>query len=441
MKKSFFATALLTSLLLTTPSFAAETYKDSDSGFSLKLPDNKYSMAGENFYGIFDYSGLFQTHMFVAIDSDKIEEKLGNKLTAIDFKKKVEEVKLLERNNLLTTNLKKDYLDPTFYSEFSIIPKKLLNGKESITTEKIKGKDFIVINTENETDEKKDLFAASNTKIALTVANDNLYALVSILEKPRISDGLSEDRKEWHKKRISTGVEKHNKWRKDLLNGLKLFVPTAKEETIRIADDANGEDIVIPNTWLYARGKDFLDDGEKCVVAFAMPEENFKKIQERALDTSKEEYSKAVNSAASGDAENYNMNTLDGFYNSMGEFILAASYKPGKYDELKLNKLMEEINENKADVEKILNDFRNEKGKEVYRGVLLRDFTYLLSMDPELIDLASKIDVTLMKRYDFSSASFVKLTKEKGHGMIYVSKGDGFKTDLIIKKYFPDFSI
>ena len=271
---------------------AANTYTDLDSGFKLKSQPSWMEIGGRNFYGLANKPEKKETalNIICAYTAKEVEESTGKKFSTDEFLKKYKDLQVLERNGLSPDKVNYLLFMPDPYeiktgNKLSLAPKELLdNSNISISTNKTGKQPYvylhIVDNGENE--KKKSLGRSIDMQIAITSANNMLYAVVSTFplpnlqaQKERVEEATPFSKKKVRSELTDGNKEKVNGYiasRKAFLKGLTFFTPAKATVPYGFDDQLLGGRIRIPEDWAYVQANDDTIDKKIPVkITLAMP--------------------------------------------------------------------------------------------------------------------------------------------------------------------------
>ena len=288
-------TASVSALLLlgSLSAFAAtNTYTDPDSGFKLKAQPSWMEIGGKNFYGLANKPDKKETSLNVicAFTAKEVEEATGEKFSTEEFLKKYKDLQVLERNELSPDKVNYMLFMPDPYeikadNKLSLAPKELLdNSTISISTNKNVKQPYVYLHIvdKGNTDTLKSLHRSVDMQIAITSANNMLYAVVSTFPLPNLKAQKDkiEEATPFSKKKVRSEFTDENKdrlngyiaSRKAFLKGLSFFKPEKDTVPYGFNDELLGGRIKLPETWAYAQvNDDTIDINIPVKITLAMP--------------------------------------------------------------------------------------------------------------------------------------------------------------------------
>ena len=288
-------TASVSALLLlgSLSAFAAtNTYTDPDSGFKLKSQPSWMEIGGKNFYGLANKPDKKETSLNVicAFTAKEVEEATGEKFSTEEFLKKYKDLQVLERNELSPDRVNYMLFMPDPYeikadNKLSLAPKELLdNSTISISTNKNVKQPYVYLHIvdKGNTDTLKSLRRSVDMQIAITSANNMLYAVVSTFPLPNLKAQKDkiEEATPFSKKKVRSEFTDENKdrlngyiaSRKAFLKGLSFFKPEKDTVPYGFNDELLGGRIKLPETWAYAQvNDDTIDINIPVKITLAMP--------------------------------------------------------------------------------------------------------------------------------------------------------------------------
>ena len=288
-------TASVSALLLlgSLSAFAAtNTYTDADSGFKLKAKPYWMEIGGKNFYGLANKTDKKETSLNVicAFTAKEVEEATGKKFSTEEFLSKYKDLQVLERNNLSPDKVNYTLFMPDPYeikadNKLSLAPKELLdNSTISISTNKNGKQPYVYLHIvdNRKEDTLKSLRRSVDMQIAITSANNMLYAVVSTFPLPnlRVQKDKIEEATPFSKKKVRSEFTDGNKdrlngyivSRKAFLKGLSFFEPEKDTVPYGFNDELLGGRIKLPETWAYAQvNDDTIDINIPVKITLAMP--------------------------------------------------------------------------------------------------------------------------------------------------------------------------
>ena len=288
-------TASVSALLLlgSLSAFAAtNTYTDPDSGFKLKAQPSWMEIGGKNFYGLANKPDKKETSLNVicAFTAKEVEEATGKKFSTEEFLSKYKDLQVLERNNLSPDKVNYTLFMPDPYeikadNKLSLAPKELLdNSTISISTNKNGKQPYVYLHIvdNGKEDTLKSLRRSVDMQIAITSANNMLYAVVSTFPLPNLKAQKDkiEEATPFSKKKVRSEFTDGNKdrlngyiaSRKAFLKGLSFFEPEKDTVPYGFNDELLGGRIKLPETWAYAQvNDDTIDINIPVKITLAMP--------------------------------------------------------------------------------------------------------------------------------------------------------------------------
>ena len=288
-------TASVSALLLlgSLSAFAAtNTYTDPDSGFKLKAQPSWMEIGGKNFYGLANKPDKKETSLNVicAFTAKEVEEATGKKFSTEEFLSKYKDLQVLERNNLSPDKVNYTLFMPDPYeikadNKLSLAPKELLdNSTISISTNKNGKQPYVYLHIvdNGKEDTLKSLRRSVDMQIAITSANNMLYAVVSTFPLPnlKVQKDKIEEATPFSKKKVRSEFTDGNKdrlngyiaSRKAFLKGLSFFEPEKDTVPYGFNDELLGGRIKLPETWAYAQvNDDTIDINIPVKITLAMP--------------------------------------------------------------------------------------------------------------------------------------------------------------------------
>ena len=288
-------TASVSALLLfgSLSAFAAtNTYTDPDSGFKLKSHPSWMEIGGKNFYGLANKPDKKETSLNVicAFTAKEVEEATGEKFSTEEFLKKYKDLQVLERNELSPDKVNYMLFMPDPYeikadNKLSLAPKELLdNSTISISTNKNGKQPYVYLHIvdKGNTDTLKSLHRSVDMQIAITSANNMLYAVVSTFPLPNLKAQKDkiEEATPFSKKKVRSEFTDENKdrlngyiaSRKAFLKGLSFFKPEKDTVPYGFNDELLGGRIKLPESWAYAQvNDDTIDINIPVKITLAMP--------------------------------------------------------------------------------------------------------------------------------------------------------------------------
>ncbi len=271
---------------------ATNTYTDKDSGFKLKSQPSWMEIGGKNFYGLANKPDKKEASLNVicAFTAKEVEESTGEKFSTAEFLSKYKDLQVLERNELSPDKVNYMLFMPDPYeikadNKLSLAPKELLdNSTISISTNKTGKQPYVYLHIvdKGNTDTLKSLRRSVDMQIAITSANNMLYAVVSTFPLPNLK--AQKDKIEgatpFSKKKVRSGftdgnMEKLNSYvasRKAFLKGLSFFAPVKDTVPFGFNDELLGGRIKLPEAWAYAQvNDDTIDINIPVKITMAMP--------------------------------------------------------------------------------------------------------------------------------------------------------------------------
>ncbi len=288
-------TASVSALLLlgSLSAFAAtNTYTDPDSGFKLKAQPSWMEIGGKNFYGLANKPDKKETSLNVicAFTAKEVEEATGKKFSTEEFLSKYKDLQVLERNNLSPDKVNYTLFMPDPYeikadNKLSLAPKELLdNSTISISTNKNGKQPYVYLHIvdNGKEDTLKSLRRSVDMQIAITSANNMLYAIVSTFPLPNLKAQKDkiEEATPFSKKKVRSEFTDGNKdrlngyiaSRKAFLKGLSFFEPEKDTVPYGFNDELLGGRIKLPETWAYAQvNDDTIDINIPVKITLTMP--------------------------------------------------------------------------------------------------------------------------------------------------------------------------
>ena len=288
-------TASVSALLLlgSLSAFAAtNTYTDPDSGFKLKAQPSWMEIGGKNFYGLANKPDKKETSLNVicAFTAKEVEEATGKKFSTEEFLSKYKDLQVLERNNLSPDKVNYTLFMPDPYeikadNKLSLAPKELLdNSTISISTNKNGKQPYVYLHIvdNRKEDTLKSLRRSVDMQIAITSANNMLYAVVSTFPLPNLKAQKDkiEEATPFSKKKVRSEFTDGNKdrlngyiaSRKAFLKGLSFFEPEKDTVPYGFNDELLGGRIKLPETWAYAQvNDDTIDINIPVKITLTMP--------------------------------------------------------------------------------------------------------------------------------------------------------------------------
>jgi hypothetical protein len=288
-------TASVSALLLlgSFSAFAAtNTYTDMDSGFKLKSQPSWMEIGGKNFYGLANKPDKKEASLNVicAFTAKEVEEATGEKFSTEEFLSKYKDLQVLERNELSPDKVNYKLFMPDPYeikadNKLSLAPKELLdNSTISISTSKSGKQPYVYLHIvdKGNTDTLKSLRRSVDMQIAITSANNMLYAVVSTFplpnlkaQKDKIEEATPFSKKKVRSEFTDGNMEKLNGYvasRKAFLKGLSFFAPAKDTIPFGFNDELLGGRIKLPETWAYAQVTDnTIDINIPVKITLAMP--------------------------------------------------------------------------------------------------------------------------------------------------------------------------
>ena len=287
--------ASITALLITgslSAFAAANTYTDLDSGFKLKSQPAWMEIGGRNFYGLANKPDKNETalNIICAYTAKEVEESTGKKFSTDEFLKKYKDLQVLERNGLSPDKVNYLLFMPDPYeiktgNKLSLAPKELLdNSNISISTNKSGKQPYVYLHIvdNGKKDKVKSLDRSIDMQIAITSANNMLYAVVSAFplpdlkaQKERIEEATPFSKKKVRGELTDGNKEKVNGYiasRKAFLKGVSFFMPAKATVPYGFDDRLLGGRISIPEDWAYVQANDdTIDKTIPVKITLAMP--------------------------------------------------------------------------------------------------------------------------------------------------------------------------
>ena len=271
--------ASVTALLITgslSAFSAANTYTDLDSGFKLKSQPAWMEIGGRNFYGLANKPDKNETSLNVicAYTAKEVEEATGKKFSTDEFLKKYKDLQVLERNGLSPDKVNYLLFMPDPYeikagNKLALAPKALLDNADiSISTNKNGKQPFVYLHIvdKGEKEKIKSLGRSIDMQIAITSANNMLYAVVSTFPLPNLKAQKEkiEEATPFSKKKVRSELTDGNKGkingyvasRKAFLKGLTFFAPAKATVPYGFDDRLLGGRIKLPEDWAYVQAHD-----------------------------------------------------------------------------------------------------------------------------------------------------------------------------------------
>ena len=268
------------------------TYTDPDSGFKLKSQPSWMEIGGKNFYGLANKPDKKETSLNVicAFTAKEVEEATGKKFSTEEFLSKYKDLQVLERNNLSPDKVNYTLFMPDPYeikadNKLSLAPKELLdNSTISISTNKNGKQPYVYLHIvdNGKEDTLKSLHRSVDMQIAITSANNMLYAVVSTFPLPNLKAQKDkiEEATPFSKKKVRSEFTDGNKdrlngyiaSRKAFLKGLSFFEPEKDTVPYGFNDELLGGRIKLPETWAYAQvNDDTIDINIPVKITLTMP--------------------------------------------------------------------------------------------------------------------------------------------------------------------------
>lgn len=287
--------ASITALLLTgslSAIAAVNTYTDSDSGFKLKSQPAWMEIGGRNFYGLANKPDKKETALNIvcAYTAKEVEEATGIKFSTDEFLKKFKDLQVLERNGLSPEKVNYLLFMPDPYeiktdNKLALVPKELLDKADiSISTNKSGKQPYVYLHIveKGETEKLKSLRQPVDMQIAITSANNMLYAAVSTFPLPNLKAQKEkiEEATPFTKKKVRNELTDGNKEiingyvasRKAFLKGLSFFAPVKDTVPYGFHDGLLGGRIKLPEDWAYVQANDdTIDKKIPLKITLAMP--------------------------------------------------------------------------------------------------------------------------------------------------------------------------
>lgn len=271
---------------------SATIYTDLDSGFKLKSQPSWMEIGGKNFYGLANKPDKKEASLNVicAFTAKEVEESTGEKFSTEEFLSKYKDLQVLERNELSPDKVNYKLFMPDPYeikadNKLSLAPKELLdNSTISISTSKSGKQPYVYLHIvdKGNTDTLKSLRRSVDMQIAITSANNMLYAVVSTFplpnlkaQKDKIEEATPFSKKKVRSEFTDGNMEKLNGYvasRKAFLKGLSFFAPAKDTIPFGFNDELLGGRIKLPETWAYAQVTDnTIDINIPVKITLAMP--------------------------------------------------------------------------------------------------------------------------------------------------------------------------
>ena len=268
------------------------TYTDPDSGFKLKAQPSWMEIGGKNFYGLANKPDKKETSLNVicAFTAKEVEEATGKKFSTEEFLSKYKDLQVLERNELSPDKVNYMLFMPDPYeikadNKLSLAPKELLdNSTISISTNKNGKQPYVYLHIvdNGKEDTLKSLHRSVDMQIAITSANNMLYAVVSTFPLPNLKAQKDkiEEATPFSKKKVRSEFTDENKdrlngyiaSRKAFLKGLSFFKPEKDTVPYGFNDELLGGRIKLPETWAYAQvNDDTIDINIPVKITLTMP--------------------------------------------------------------------------------------------------------------------------------------------------------------------------
>ena len=287
--------ASITALLLTgnlSVFSAANTYTDLDSGFKLRTQPAWMEIGGRNFYGLANKPNKNETSLNIicAYTAKEVEEATGKKFSTDEFLKKYKDLQVLERNGLSPDKVNYLLFMPDPYeikagNKLALAPKALLDKADiSISTNKNGKQTFVYLHIvdNGEKEKAKSPGRSIDMQIAITSANNMLYAVVStfplpnlIAQKERLEEATPFSKKKVRSELTDGNKEKINGYaasRKAFLKGLTFFAPAKATVPYGFDDRLLGGRIKLPDDWAYVQANDdSIDKKIPLKITLAMP--------------------------------------------------------------------------------------------------------------------------------------------------------------------------
>ena len=287
--------ASITALLLTgnlSVFSAANTYTNLDSGFKLRTQPAWMEIGGRNFYGLANKPNKNETSLNIicAYTAKEVEEATGKKFSTDEFLKKYKDLQVLERNGLSPDKVNYLLFMPDPYeikagNKLALVPKALLDKADiSISTNKNGKQPFVYLHIvdNGEKEKAKSPGRSIDMQIAITSANNMLYAVVSTFplpnlkaQKERIEEATPFSKKKVRSELTDGNKEKINGYaasRKSFLKGLTFFAPAKATVPYGFDDRLLGGRIKLPDDWAYVQANDdSIDKKIPLKITLAMP--------------------------------------------------------------------------------------------------------------------------------------------------------------------------
>ena len=249
-------------------------------------------IGGKNFYGLANKPDKKETSLNVicAFTAKEVEEATGKKFSTEEFLSKYKDLQVLERNNLSPDKVNYTLFMPDPYeikadNKLSLAPKELLdNSTISISTNKNGKQPYVYLHIvdNRKEDTLKSLRRSVDMQIAITSANNMLYAVVSTFPLPnlKVQKDKIEEATPFSKKKVRSEFTDGNKdrlngyivSRKAFLKGLSFFEPEKDTVPYGFNDELLGGRIKLPETWAYAQvNDDTIDINIPVKITLAMP--------------------------------------------------------------------------------------------------------------------------------------------------------------------------
>ncbi|MBQ3365625.1 MAG: hypothetical protein IJG43_02930 [Acidaminococcaceae bacterium] len=249
-------------------------------------------IGGKNFYGLANKPDKKEASLNVicAFTAKEVEESTGEKFSTEEFLSKYKDLQVLERNELSPDKVNYKLFMPDPYeikadNKLSLAPKELLdNSTISISTSKSGKQPYVYLHIvdKGNTDTLKSLRRSVDMQIAITSANNMLYAVVSTFplpnlkaQKDKIEEATPFSKKKVRSEFTDGNMEKLNGYvasRKAFLKGLSFFAPAKDTIPFGFNDELLGGRIKLPETWAYAQVTDnTIDINIPVKITLAMP--------------------------------------------------------------------------------------------------------------------------------------------------------------------------
>ena len=313
--KKMLITAVMAGLLAgSLPALAAvNTYTDADSGFKVKTQAAWMELGGKDFYGLAvkPEEGTASLNLVCAIPAARVEEAIGRKFTTSEFMKKFADLQVLERYQINADKVEYPLFKPETYeirteeadkkskshkddtkaeddgkgkkntedkaagsgnnpqtNALALIPSKFLeHSSVGISTGKTGRQPYVYLHFvdkgESGEDTLKKLRRPTDVQLAITSANDMLYAVLSTFplpnltaQKKRVEEATVFSRKKLRDTINEGNVARVNEYiasRKAFLKGLTFFTPVKDTQPFGFDDERLGGRVPLPENWAYCQ--------------------------------------------------------------------------------------------------------------------------------------------------------------------------------------------